>query len=98
MGNSRFEHIVATIHNMNGSPVTVDTQLEDLGSFVGQESTYNARATAFNINTLRDDDDFFEFSRVFEFELEDSQNSTTTIFSFSDTSDYSDPKLCGCPI
>ena len=98
MGNSKFEHIVATIHNMNGTPVTASTPLEDLSGFVGDESTYNARATDFNIDALRDDD-FFDFSRVFEFSpLEastSSNDSTTTFFSFRDTSDESNPKLHG---
>ena len=98
MGNSKFEHIVATIHNMNGEPVTASTPIEDLSGFVGDESTYNARATDFNIDALRDDD-FFDFSRVFEFSpLEastSSSDSTTTFFSFRDTSDESNPKLSG---
>ena len=66
MGNSKFEHIVATIHNMNGTPVSASTPLEDLSGRVGDESTFNARATDFNIASLRDDD-FLTFPEFLNF-------------------------------
>jgi len=92
MGNSKFEHIVATVHEMNGETVTADTDINAFEAALDRDSTYNARATDFN-NALLRDDDFFGFPQLFEFleELEplSSQDSTTTFFSFSDTSDQS---------
>jgi len=89
MGNSKFEHIVATAHEMNGETVTADTDIAAFETALDRESTFNARAADFN-NALLRDDDFFGFPQFFEFsqELEplSSQDSTTTFFSFCDTS------------
>ena len=89
MGNSKFEHIVATVHEMNGETVTADTQLEAFDRALEQESTSRRRAFDFNNDALSR----VFFPEVFDFlgELEplSSQDSTTTFFSFPDTSDES---------
>lgn len=88
MGNSKFEHIVATVHEMNGETVTADTQLEAFDRALEQESTSRRRAFDFNNDALsRVFPEFFEFFG--ELEPLSSQDSTTTFFSFSDTSDES---------
>ena len=92
MGNSKFEHIVATAHEMNGQTVTADTDIAAFETALDRESTFNARAADFN-NALLRDDDFFGFPQFFEFSpLEastSSNDSTTTFFSSPDTSDES---------
>ncbi len=88
MGNSKFEHIVATVHEMNGETVTADTQLEAFDRALEQESTSRRRAFDFNNDALsRVFPEFFEFFG--ELEPLSSQDSTTTFFSFPDTSDES---------
>ena len=62
MGNSKFEHIVATVHEMNGETVTADTQLEAFDRALEQESTSRRRAFDFNNDALsRVFPEFFEF-------------------------------------
>ena len=88
MGNSKFEHIVATVHEMNGETVTADTQLEAFDRALEQESTSRRRAFDFNNDALsRVFPEFFEFLE--ELEPLSSQDSTDTFFSFPDTSDES---------
>ena len=88
MGNSKFEHIVATVHEMNGETVTADTQLEAFDRALEQESTSRRRAFDFNNDALsRVFPEFFEFLE--ELEPLSSQHSTDTFFSFPDTSDES---------
>ena len=88
MGNSKFEHIVATVHEMNGETVTADTQLEAFDRALEQESTSRRRAFDFNNDALsRVFPEFFEFLE--ELEPLSSQDSTSTFFSFCDTSDES---------
>lgn len=88
MGNSKFEHIVATVHEMNGETVTADTQLEAFDRALEQESTSRRRAFDFNNDALsRVFPEFFEFLE--ELEPLSSQDSTSTFFSFPDTSDES---------
>ena len=88
MGNSKFEHIVATVHEMNGETVTADTQLEAFDRALEQESTSRRRAFDFNNDALsRVFPEFFEFLE--ELEPLSSQDSTATFFSFPDTSDES---------
>ena len=90
MGNSKFEHIVATVHEMNGETVTADTDLAAFETALDRESTFNARAADFN-NALLRDDDFFGFPEFLNFlplEASTSSNdSTATFFSSPDTSD-----------
>ena len=71
MGNSKFEHIVATVHEMNGETVTADTQLEAFDRALEQERTSRRRAFDFNNDALsRVFPEFFEFLEELE-ELDD---------------------------
>ena len=88
MGNSKFEHIVATVHEMNSQTVTADTQLEAFDRALEQESTSMRRAFDFNNDALsRVFPEFFEFLE--ELEPLSSQDSTSTFFSFPYTPDES---------
>jgi hypothetical protein len=82
MPTPTYEHIVATAHRINGEPVTVDTDLSFLDEHIDRDGAH-----AYN-NDLLSRDDFFTvdgiFSDdVFDFrELEDSQDSVSTICIF----------------
>lgn len=88
MTNSTFEHAVATVHNVNGNPVTTDTNIDFLDAYATGNGDPGTRAHDFNV-ALLNDDDFFSFSPFLNFELEDSTCSTDTFFSSPYTEDES---------
>lgn len=82
MPTPSFEHIVATAHRINDEVVTADTDLTILEDFIDREGAH-----AHNTQLLSRDDFFTVdgiFSDdVFDFrELEDSQDSVSTICFF----------------
>jgi len=82
MPTPTFEHIVTTAHRINNEPVTSDTDLSILEDFIDREGAhdYNTRLLSrddfFTVDGIFSDD-------VFDFrELEDSQDSVSTICIF----------------
>jgi len=81
MGNTKYEHVVVTAHQVNGEEVTKDTQLPNFDEYIVNPSTFTSRANDFNNTLLTTVDDFF-FPELFEFELEpSSQKSDQSNFS-----------------
>jgi len=81
MGNTKHEHAVVTVHNINNQDVTTDTPLDFIEQNIEAPSTSIARANDFNNTLLTTVDDFF-FPELFEFELEpSSQKSDQSNFS-----------------
>jgi len=82
MGNTKYEHAVLSVHQINGAEVTMDTPLDFIEQNMDSPSTSLARANDFNNTLLTTVDDFF-FPELFEFELEpSSQKSDQSNFSF----------------
>lgn len=85
MGNTKYEHIVSSVHKINNEQVTTDTSLDFIEPFLEDPGALTARATTFNNQLLSSVDDFF-FPELFEFlELEEdtsSQKSDQSNFSF----------------
>jgi len=82
MGNTKYEHVVVTAHQINNQEVTTDTALPDFEHFIENPSTFNARANDFNNQLLSSAVDDFFFPELFEFELEQSsQKSDQSNFS-----------------
>jgi len=81
MGNTKYEHAVLSVHQINGQEVTTDTPLDFIEENLECPGTSLARANDFNNTLLTTVDDFF-FPELFEFELEpDSQKSDQSNFS-----------------
>ena len=84
MGNTKYEHIVSSVHKINNEQVTTDTPLDFIEPFLEESGALTARATTFNNQLLSSVDDFF-FPELFEFlELEEdtsSQKSDQSNFS-----------------
>lgn len=82
MPTPTYEHIVTTAHRINNEPVAADTDLTFLDEWIDREGAhvYNndllSRDDFFNVDGIFSDD-------VFDFrELEDSQDSVSTICIF----------------
>ena len=76
MGNTKYEHIVTSVHKINEQEVTTNTPLDFIEQNLVNPSTSNARATSFNNQLLSSVDDLF-FPELFEFlELEDGTPSS----------------------
>lgn len=76
MGNTKYEHAVATVMQTNGAEVTTDTELDFIEPFLENPGASNARATAFNNQLLSSTVDDFFFPELFEFlELEENTSS-----------------------
>lgn len=76
MGNTKYEHVVSSVHQINGAEVTTDTSLDFIEQNLECPGASNARATTFNNQLLSSVDDFF-FPELFEFlELEDDTPSS----------------------
>lgn len=85
MGNTKYEHIVSSVHRIDEEQVTTDTPLDFIEPLLSNPGALNARANDFNNQLLSSVDDFF-FPELFEFlDLEEdtsSQKSDQSNFSF----------------
>ena len=90
MGNTKYEHIVSSVHRINDEQVTTDTPLDFIEPLLSDPGALNARATTFNNQLLSSTVDDFFFPELFEFlELEEdtsSQKSDQSNFSFDNKS------------
>jgi len=82
MGNTKYEHVVSSVQQINGEQLTLDTPLPPFDEFIENPSTFNARANDYNNQLLSSTVDDFFFPELFEFELEaSSQKSDQSNFS-----------------
>ena len=85
MGNTKYEHIVSSVHKINNAELTTDTPLDFIEPFLEVPGALNARANTFNNQLLSSTVDDFFFPELFEFlELEEdtsSQKSDQSNFS-----------------
>lgn len=86
MGNTKYEHIVTSVHKIDDAEVTTDTSLDFIEQNLTVPGALNARANTFNNQLLSSTVDDFFFPELFEFlELEEdtsSQKSDQSNFSF----------------
>lgn len=82
MGNTKYEHAVISVHQINNEQVTTDTPLDFIEENMEVPSTFISRANDFNNTLLTSVDDFF-FPENFDFELLEpsSQDSVQSNFS-----------------
>ena len=76
MGNTKYEHVVSSVHKINNEEVTTDTPLDFIEPFLEDPGAFNERATTFNNQLLSSTVDDFFFPELFEFlELEEATSS-----------------------